>query len=95
MKDFGEKLSEGNKTAIEEALAKLKEVHAAKDFAGIEAASNALNTAWQNASTELYQAQQDQANGAPNAEEAPNQEAEAENPEGDVTDVEYEEVDDK
>lgn len=88
LKELGDKLSENNKTAIEGALSELKEAHAAKDFSRIEAASAALNTAWQNASTELYQADA-QAQGNPEA----SAEGGAEEPE--VTDVEYEEVDDK
>ena len=88
LSELGDKLSENNKTAIEGALSELKEAHAAKDFSRIEAASAALNTAWQNASTELYQADA-QAQGNPEA----SADGAAEEPE--VTDVEYEEVDDK
>ena len=74
------------KTAIGDAVKELKEAHGEKDFARMEAATAALNAAWQAASTEMYQA--DQAAGANGAEEA--------SPEGEpeVTDVEYEEVDD-
>ncbi|RMG70714.1 MAG: molecular chaperone DnaK [Bacteroidetes bacterium] len=88
LKDLGDKLSEGNKSAIEGALAELKEAHGAKDFARIESATAALNAAWQTASTEMYQQQ-----GAPGAEpgaEGAQQTAE----DAEVTDVEYEEVDD-
>ncbi len=95
LKDLGDKLSDGHKTAIEESLAKLKEAHAAKDFDAIEGATNALNTAWQNASTEIYQAQQDQAQANTNGA-GPEAGAEGAEPQtdDDVTDVEYEEVDD-
>lgn len=90
MKELGEKLSEGNKTAIEGALAELKEAHKAQDFANIEAATAALNQAWQTASTELYQQQEGE--GAAAGAEANAQEPETE---AEVTDVEFEEVDDK
>ncbi|MEL6850931.1 MAG: molecular chaperone DnaK, partial [Bacteroidota bacterium] len=95
LSELGDKLSENHKTAIEGGLKELKEAHAAKDLAQIEAATAALNAAWQAASTELYQAQQAQAaadaNGAAeNGAAQPEAEQEA-----DVTDVEFEEVDDK
>lgn len=91
LKDLGEKLSEGNKTAITAALDELKEAHKAEDLPRIETATEALNNAWQTASTELYQAQEAEqaANGA--AAGGPQEEAQDE---ADVTDVEYEEVDD-
>src|SRR5204863_7635133 len=54
LKEFGDKLSEGNKTAINGALEKLKEAHKAKDVSAIDAAMNTLNTAWQAASQEMY-----------------------------------------
>ena len=86
LKDLGDKLSEGNKTAIEGALAELKDAHNAKDFGRIESAMAALNTAWQTASTEMYQ-QQGAPGAQPGAESTPSGDP-------DVTDVEYEEVDD-
>jgi len=91
LKEFAEKLSEGNKTAIEGALTKLKEVHAKQDIAGIDAAMEALNTAWTNASQEMYAAQQE----AGGTEEAPGADAgeTSGNTGGDnVSDVEFEEV---
>ena len=90
LKDFGDKIGANHKAGIEEGIKELKEAHAAKDFSRIDAAMAALNTVMQNASQEMYAAQQNpgteqtaSANGAPKADEA------------DVTDVEYEEVDDK
>jgi len=91
LKEFAEKLSEGNKTAIEGALTKLKEVHAKQDIAGIDAAIEALNTAWTNASQEMYATQQE----AGGTEEAPGADAgETSGNAGrdDVSDVEFEEV---
>jgi molecular chaperone DnaK len=55
LKEFGDKLSEGNKTAITGALEKLKEAHKSQDLASIDNAINALNAAWQVASQEMYQ----------------------------------------
>ncbi len=96
LKEFGDKLSDGNKTAIEGALSKLREAHGAKDLAGIDAGMEALNAAWQNASQEIYQAQQAAgADAAGGAEPGQGQEGPADASGDDVADVEYEEVDDK
>lgn len=88
LKEFGDKLSAGNKSNIESALAQLKSAQSAQDVHAIEQATNALNNAWQAASQEMYQAQQEAggntgANGNAGA-----------GTEG-VQDVEYEEVDTK
>jgi molecular chaperone DnaK len=85
LKEYGDKLSAGNKSAIENALATLKSAFESKDGTQIDAAMEAINTAWQNASQEMYAAQGG-AEGQPGAQGANNA--------GDgVTDVEYEEVD--
>lgn len=56
LKEYGEKLSEGNKSAIESALTELKAAHASQDLAGIDAGVEKLNGAWQAASQEMYAA---------------------------------------
>lgn len=88
LKEYGEKLSEANKTAIEAGLTKLKEAHTAKDLAAIDVAQGELTAAWNAASEEMYKATQDAqaAGGAGGAE------PQAENKGKDVTDVEFEEV---
>src|SRR5690606_34009901 len=60
LKEFGDKLSANNKTAIEAALADLKKAHEAKDVNSIDTSMAALNTAWQAASQEMYNATQAQ-----------------------------------
>jgi len=85
LKEFGEKLSAPNKTAIEGALEDLKKAFESKDIPSIDAAMAAINTAWQAASQEIYNAQQ----GAPQDGGAAG--ANASNGDG-VTDVEFEEV---
>ncbi|MFT4786546.1 MAG: molecular chaperone DnaK [Cyclobacteriaceae bacterium] len=93
LKEYGEKLSEGNKTAIDAGLTKLKEAHGKQDLKAIEAAMTELNASWQAASQEIYQAQQT-AQGADQAQGAdPTGGAEAGG--DDVSDVEYEEVDEE
>ncbi|NHE57792.1 molecular chaperone DnaK [Cyclobacterium plantarum] len=58
LKEFGDKLSEGNKTAVNGALEKLKAAHQSQDLAAIDAGMEALNTAWSAASQEMYNATQ-------------------------------------
>ena len=69
LKEYGDKIPADKKSAIEGALAKLKEAHKNADIAAIDAAIAELNTAWQAASQDIYQAQQAQqgAQGNPNA----------------------------
>ncbi len=92
LKEFGEKLSEGNKTAINSALEKLKEAHKSQNVAGIDTAMAELNNAWQAASAEMYQ-DAGNASGAtagPAAEQGSDNSTSSDN----VSDVEYEEVKD-
>lgn len=89
LKEFGDKLSEGNKTTIEGALTELKAAHGTRDIAAIDSATEKLNAAWQAASQEIYNAQQATAG----AQGQPDQ-GTGSAPGGDegVTDVNYEEV---
>ena len=94
LKEYGDKLSEANKTAINGALEQLKTAHKAQDLAGIDNATNALNTAWQAASAEMYASTG--APGAPGQDTPPgagNQNAGSSDG-NNVSDVEYEEVND-
>ncbi len=91
IKDYGDKIPADKKGAIETALAELKEAHKTQDFDKIDAASQKLNDAWQAASQDIYQASQqgggDAAAGNGAADTGSAKEGE------DVTDVEYEEMD--
>jgi molecular chaperone DnaK len=60
LKEYGDKIPADKKSAIEGALAKLKEAHKNQDVAAIDAAIAELNSAWQAASQDLYAAQQAQ-----------------------------------
>jgi|TARA_B110000902_G_scaffold63043_2_gene74699 molecular chaperone DnaK len=88
LKEYGDKIPEEKKTAIEGAVEELKKAHAAVDIAGIEVHSETLNKAWEAASQDIYAAQQE-AGGA----EGAGPEANA-NDDGakDVEDVDFEEV---
>jgi molecular chaperone DnaK len=93
LKEFGDKISEGNKTPITEALENLKKAHQAQDLGAIDPALEALNKAWEGASQEMYAASQEaQAGGQPDAD--PNAAAAPEDATEDVSDVEFEEVED-
>lgn len=93
MKEFGDKLSDGNKSAINGALEKLKAAHTSKDLSAIDGAMTALNAAWQAASQEMYAASGGaQAGAQPNAGGAGNSSAGGNAGGGDAQDVEYEEV---
>ena len=97
--EFGDKVPADKKEAIEKALVDLKEAHKTQDLAQIDPAMEALNTAWQAASAEIYAAQQDAggAGAGPDAGAGDTADAGAKNgtSEDEVTDVEFEEVDDK
>ena len=87
LKEYGDKLPAEKKSAIEAALAKLKEAHSAKDIAAIDTAIENLNAAWQAASQDIYA--QQQAQQAQGAEGAQSQGAEQQ---AQPEDVEFEEV---
>lgn len=96
LKEFGDKIPADKKTPIENALNKLKEAHKAQNIADIDACMAELNTAFQAASQEMYNAANAQAGGQqagpqdfggqqPGGNQSGNQQ-------GDVTDVDFEEV---
>ncbi|WP_420580721.1 molecular chaperone DnaK [Reichenbachiella sp.] len=94
LSEFGDKLSDDNKTKINAALEKLKEAHKSGDLTAIDAAMEEMNAAWQGASQEMYQATQGAEGGAPGAD-AGQAGPEAGAADSDVSDVEFEEVDEK
>ncbi len=101
LEELGDKLPADAKSKIEAALAKLKEAHKNQDIAGIDAAMAELNQVFQAASQAMYN-QGNQANAGNNASYDANYNAgnaQANNGnnnsgknDGDVTDVDFEEV---
>ncbi|MCW3103713.1 MAG: chaperone protein DnaK [Bacteroidetes bacterium] len=91
LKEYGDKIPAEKKSVIESALTDLKTAHGAKDVAGIDSALEKLNTAWQAASQDMYNAQGGDANAQGGANAGPN--ANASN-DSEVTDVDFEEVKD-
>ena len=55
MKEFDEKLTDEDKTALNTDLESLKEAHSQKDVTKVDEASNKLNETWGGISTRLYQ----------------------------------------
>ncbi|GAB4376801.1 MAG: molecular chaperone DnaK [Salibacteraceae bacterium] len=87
LKEFGDKIPADKKQPIEDALAELKKAHEAKDVDAVDRAMEKLNTVFQAASQEIYNAsQQAQADGS--AEQTASSSSDEE-----VTDVDFEEVD--
>ena len=92
LSEFGDKLSDDKKAPIEGALEELKKAHESRDLAAIDAAMEKINEAWKNASEEMYKAQQEGAAGDAGAD--PGAGATEDGAAEDVTDVDFEEVED-
>ena len=91
LKEFGDKLPADKKQPIEAALSKLRDAHKSQDVAAIDAAMAEINTAWQAASQEMYNAQA-QANANPGANPGAGAQGGQQAPDQEVTDVDFEEV---
>jgi len=94
LKEFGDKLPADRKGPIEAALGKLKEAHKEGNLDGIDAATAELNTVFQAASQEMYNAASAQNQGSHADPHSGGQSSQQQNPKGDgeVTDVDFEEV---
>ncbi|MFA6701638.1 MAG: molecular chaperone DnaK [Dysgonamonadaceae bacterium] len=96
LKELGDKIPTDKKAPIETALNKLKEAHKSQNLNDIDTATNELNTAFQAASQDMYNAtnaagaQQQQAN--PNQGNEQSQQGDNSNKGDNVTDVDFEEV---
>jgi molecular chaperone DnaK len=95
LKDYGEKIPADKRSTIESALASLKSAHEARDAARIDSALEQLNAAWQAASQDIYQAQQEAGQQGSDDQSSGPQSANGRGQEGDVTDVEFEEMNNK
>ena len=83
LKEFGDKLSEDKKAAIETAVAELKTAFEAKDLDSVKTKTEVLDAAWMAASEELYKATQ---------EAQPQPETPGANAGDNVQDADFEEV---
>ncbi len=95
LKEFGDKIPAEKKQPIEKALEELKTAHKNRDLVAIDAAMASINAAWQAASTEMYNATQQGAAGnadGAQAQEQAQQKGTSKSADGEVTDVDFEEV---
>ena len=91
LKEYGDKIPEEKKKPIDEALTELKSAHAAKDLSVIDSAMEKLNTAFQAASQDMYQASNE--NGKDGADQDSNSGGDKKGKsDEEVTDVDFEEV---
>ena len=91
LKELGDKLPADKKSQIEGALAKLKDAHSKQDVAACDAAMNELNTVFQAASQDMYNAGQAQGGQQANPN-AGQQQGGNKGGDSEVTDVDFEEV---
>jgi molecular chaperone DnaK len=84
MKEFGDKLTEEDRTSLNTDLDSLREAHSSKDVEKIDETSNKLNETWQTISTRLYQQSQEEPQSSNESTDNGNG--------GDVEDTSYEEV---
>lgn len=89
LKDYGDKIPADKRSAIESALSQLKAAHESRDLGRIDTAMEGLNAAWQAASQDIYQAQQESGQASSESTASSN----GTNQQDDVTDVEFEEMD--
>ncbi len=99
LKEYGDKLPADKKSEIESGLEALRNAHKSQDIPAIDAAMEKLNAAWQKASEDMYKNAQ---GAAPDGQTPPNTGEDAGAPgnsanggDDEVTDVDFEEVDDK
>jgi len=94
LKDFGDKIPADKLKPIEEALEKLRQAHKDQNIEAIDSSMNELNTVFQAASQEMYNAQQTQgAEGGPQDFTGdPGQSNQQAGGDDEVTDVDFEEV---
>jgi len=91
LKEIGDKLPADKKQPIEDALNKLKEAHKAQDVEAINAAIEELNTVFQAAYQDIYNAQAQEQGGQPGPD-AGAQGGQQAKTDDEVTDVDFEEV---
>jgi molecular chaperone DnaK len=84
IKEFDEKLTADDKTAINEKLDTLKKAHADADVAAIDSSIEALNETWAPITTRLYQESANENVEQPNTNDAPGSDT--------VEDVDFEDV---
>ena len=92
LKDNADKIPADKKAPIETALQQLKDAHKAGDVAAIDNATNALNTAVQAASAQMYQGGAQPGADAQGAQSGQQAQDNSSNPADDIQDADFEEV---
>jgi len=97
LKEFGDKLSDDKKKPVEDALEDLKKAYETKEIEKITPALDKLNETWKSVSEEMYKAQAEAQGGAQGAQGGAGAQqgatgAQPEGEEGNIDDVDYEEV---
>ena len=92
LKDNADKIPADKKAPIETALQQLKDAHKAGDVAAIDNATNALNTAVQAASAQMYQGGAQPGTDAQGAQGGQQAQDNSSNPADDIQDADFEEV---
>jgi molecular chaperone DnaK len=100
LKEFGEKLTPDVRAKVESANTRLKDAVKSGDAAGIKSGTEALNTAWNEASTQMYQqataaGQSPEAGPQSGPQSGPAPESEKKPDDKKVEDADYEVMDDK
>ncbi len=100
LEEYGDKLSEQNKSNIQQAVEKLEKLHKEENVDELEPAMEELNKAWSDASSELYQATQQAQQGADSGEagqagEKADESSGSSKEDSDTVDAEFEVVDDE
>ena len=90
LKEYGDKIPDDKKKAIEDALETLKKAHESKDIELIKTELEKINETWKNASEELYKAQAESAKSTD--QEPKNSSNKKKGSDDDVQDVDFEEV---
>jgi molecular chaperone DnaK len=96
--EHGDKISEGNKNKIKDALERVEKLHKEQNVDELDNAIEELNNAWSAASQEIYQAaQQEQAQGgaADNGQKSEEGEKASKDKSDDAVDADFEVVDDE
>jgi molecular chaperone DnaK len=95
LKEYGDKLPAENKTEIEAALEELRTAHKGQDIPAIDAALEKMNAIWQKASEHMYKDTQPGGQTPPPGADAAGNGGPTGGGDDEVTDVDFEEVDEK
>lgn len=93
LSEYGEKLPEEKKAKIEAALERLRQAHKDRNIEEIESSMQQLNEAWNDASQDLYAAQQEASAGSEDDGSVVDESSDSDAEDEGVTDVDYEVVD--